>query len=239
MKRIVLFLTGLFLANAMLAQKELPCPKFGETIDWHEFNGVLYSMREIPASLYDYSYLRQRNFARGFEHNILHGLRYRYRWANAGIRLGMGFFNSADRSVFEDEFVTREHAGVYHGFDLMAGYQHDIMQIGRKGNLYAALDFRRSMASQQGVLRDQSKIDLPDPVVVEREYRERVRESAFHLNLGFEMRIKRELSFAIESGLDWSSTSQVDTRNIHTQTPGLSPPSGAHPYGKLPIALSA
>jgi len=190
------------------------CFNFREKESQHEFGFVSYSLREIPNVVYQYSYDHNQKFSRGYHHSIAHGLRYRYRSQQHGVRISLGFFNIADISGFEEGSVLREHRGFFHSFDLSLGYQYALFPIGKKGVFYTSLDLKRVLGSMQGNLRDEVLEDSPDPLVVETAYRERIRESSVGFNLGFDWRLGRRGSVSLETGLEGVSYKHMDNLDI-------------------------
>ena len=164
MKAIILSAACFILGAGTLFAQHLPCYEFGkEKHTEHQFDVIAYSLREVPTAMYLYSLRQEGQFNKGFHNSILQGVRYRYTSGRSVLRLGISYFNVADKSDFQSGDILLTNSGYYHGLSLMGGYQHNLFRFKKKGMVYVAADYRRTLATIQGIETAENVIDVANP----------------------------------------------------------------------------
>lgn len=195
---IILFFCGL-LSSAVAQQLE--CPSFKEKTVQQELALNVYSLNEIPFTIYHYSVNHDLSFRRGYSHSILHGVQYKLTFDyKHSFRAGFGYSTVSDNSWLETNSFDFENKSVYHGAHANLGYQYTFFHWRQRDlSFYGAVDFIGSLGNHKG----NELIYMDSDTIFDRRYNARINEVGIAPSVGMYYHIDQEWSISLESGFNW------------------------------------
>jgi hypothetical protein len=204
-----LFLIYLFCSAILSAgAQNQRCPDFKKHVTQHEIGLTVYSLTEIPYTIYHYSVNHDLSFHRGYSHSILHGLMYKYTVDyKHSFRGGFGYSTVSDNSSLDTEDYEFSNRSVYHGTTLRLGYQYTFLHWRRRDlSFYASVDVTGMLGNHKG----NEMIFMNSDTIFDRRYNARINEAGIAPAVGIYYHIDKEWSISLESGFNWIRYSHSD-----------------------------
>lgn len=195
-------------ASSLSVAQNQECFDFKQNVVNHDVGISLYSMQELPSTIYHYSVNHNLSFRRGYNHAILHGLTYR-RTVNYThtFRSYFGYSTVSDFSNLTLEDFQFTNRSIYHGMNFRLGYERNLLRW-RKHRMtwYVAGDLLGTLGNHKG----DEIIVINGDTALNRNYNARIREGGLSLNTGIRYQINHLWSLNLETGIDWIRYRHLD-----------------------------